>query len=155
MLNLPTAYWQEWAQDLEKTGGTVPEAVRLVVVGGDRALASALRQWARVGGDRARWINVFGSAEVSHLATVYEPAGGPSVGDDAEGDPPIGRPVAGATAHVLDAAGDPAAPGEVGELHVGGPGLATGLPQPPGADRAALRPRSLHRRAGKPPVPHG
>ncbi len=132
VLNLPTGYWQEWAHDLENTGLTVPGSVRLVVVGGDRALASALRQWARVGGVGARWMNVFGSAEVSHLATVYERADPPTLGD-AECDPPIGRPIADATAHILDAAGDPVAAGEVGELHVGGPGLARGY-----LDRPAL-----------------
>ncbi len=132
VLNLPTAYWQEWAQDLDTTGRTVPESIRLVVVGGDRALASALHQWVRVGGACARWINVFGSAEVSHLATVYEPAAWPSADDDAEGDPPIGRPIPGATVHILDEAGEAVAAGRAGELHVGGPGLARGYLNRPG-----------------------
>ncbi len=131
VLNLPTAYWQEWAQDLERTGRTVPESLRLVVVGGDRALASALNRWGRVGGDRARWINVFGSAEVSHLATAYEPDE-ELIAEGVEDDPPIGRAIANATLQVLDVAGEPVASGEVGELYVGGPGLARGYLNRPG-----------------------
>ncbi len=126
VLNLPTAYWQEWAQDLENNGQTVPEPVRLVVVGGDRALASARRQWARVGGAGVEWLNAFGSAEVSHLATLYEPTGSPTVDEVVGSDPPIGRPIAGVSAHVLDEAGEPVADAEMGELHIGGPGLARG-----------------------------
>ncbi|WP_240204277.1 non-ribosomal peptide synthetase [Streptomyces actuosus] len=39
---------------------------------------------------------------------------------------PIGTPVSGTTFHVLDAAGRPAAVGEVGELHIGGIQVARG-----------------------------
>lgn len=38
----------------------------------------------------------------------------------------IGKPIAGATAHILDPSLDPVPPGETGELCLGGPGLARG-----------------------------
>jgi hypothetical protein len=54
VLNLPTAYWQEWARDLAARGEVVPEAVRLVVAGGEKASAEAYLRWLEVGGRRAR-----------------------------------------------------------------------------------------------------
>ncbi len=130
VLNLPTAYWHEWVRDLDALGERVPDGVRLVIVGGERALGSAYRAWRRVGGDRPRWLNAYGPTEAAVMATVYEARGG-EPGQDQEGDPPIGRPLGGATVHLLDPAGRPVAPGEVGELHIGGAGLAWGyLNQP-------------------------
>ncbi|HEX2272404.1 MAG TPA: AMP-binding protein, partial [Acidimicrobiales bacterium] len=38
VLNLPTAYWHEWARDLQAMGESLPADVRLVVVGGEKVL---------------------------------------------------------------------------------------------------------------------
>jgi amino acid adenylation domain-containing protein len=124
MLNLPTAYWHEWVRDLGKLGERVPDGIRLVVVGGEKALGSAYREWLRVGGDRVRWLNAYGPAEASVLATVYEP---PSDRPwPVELDPPIGRPIANTTVRILDERGEPVPVGVVGDLHIGGVGLARG-----------------------------
>jgi non-ribosomal peptide synthetase component F/acyl carrier protein len=120
VLNLPTAYWHEWVRDLERLGEQVPESVRLVIVGGEKALGSAYEAWLRVGGDRVRWLNAYGPAETSILATAYEPPAG--AGAPKDGDPPIGRPLANTVVHVLD---DEAGDG-VGELLIGGVGVARG-----------------------------
>jgi len=124
VLNLPTAYWHEWVRDLEALGERVPESIRLVVVGGEKALGSAYRTWLEVGGDRVRWLNAYGPAEASVLATAYEP--GTRVAEPTDRDPPIGRPLANTTVRILDEAGEPAPEGVPGELHIGGVGLARG-----------------------------
>ncbi|HWC11103.1 MAG TPA: amino acid adenylation domain-containing protein, partial [Acidimicrobiales bacterium] len=129
VLNLPTAYWHEWVRDLEAMGETVPSGVRLVVAGGEKALGTAYRTWLGVGGDRVRWVNAYGPAEASVMATAWSPPVGEAL---AIPDPPIGRAVAGAAAHVLDRHGRPVPPGAVGELYVGGPGLARGYLRRPG-----------------------
>ncbi|MGH9125109.1 MAG: AMP-binding protein [Acidimicrobiales bacterium] len=142
VLNLPTAYWHEWARDLAALGAEVPPAVRLVTVGGEKALGRAYRQWQQVVGHRVRWLNAYGPTEATIGATVYEP--------DPDGtydwvDPPIGRPLEGTTVHVLDlsarsrpAGAGPASRstalagcrqvgvGEEGELFIGGDRLAAG-----------------------------
>ncbi len=123
VLNLPTAYWHEWGRDLERLGEVVPGDVRLVVVGGEKAQGAALRTWLGVGGDRARWVNAYGPTEATCMTTVYEhPPGTTAEG----GDPPIGRPLPHTTAHVVDEQGRPAGTGAVGELMIGGLGLARG-----------------------------
>ncbi|HWH34841.1 MAG TPA: amino acid adenylation domain-containing protein [Acidimicrobiales bacterium] len=121
VMNLPTAYWHEWVRDLDERGDELPPDLRLVVVGGDRALGEVYRRWQHLGGRRVRWINAYGPTEASVMATVYEP------GDrEVTGDPPIGRPLPGVTVHLLDDRGQPVAPGQVGEIHIGGRGLARG-----------------------------
>ncbi|MEV7191438.1 MupA/Atu3671 family FMN-dependent luciferase-like monooxygenase [Streptomyces sp. NPDC093510] len=66
-------------------------------------------------------VNVYGPTEVTVLCTVatVEPHA-------PEGPVPIGRPVDNVTLRVLDARGREVPAGEVGELYVGGPGVATG-----------------------------
>lgn len=157
VLNLPTAYWQEWVRDLDRRGEPAPERLRLVVVGGDRALAATYRRWAHVSGGRVRWLNVYGSAEVSHMATIYEPPGVGSPGAAPPGaappgagepDPPIGRPVANVTVHILDDAGSPVAPGITGELYVGGPGVARGYLNHPELSAQSFVPDTFATEAG-------
>ena len=123
VLNLPTGYWHEWVRDLDGLGEVVPEDVRLVIVGGEKAQAAACRTWLRVGGDGRRWVNAYGPTEATCMTTVYDAPNGPP--DDGR-DPPIGRPLPNTTVHVVDEAGEEAADGVVGELLVGGAGLARG-----------------------------
>ncbi|MEJ8643172.1 condensation domain-containing protein [Streptomyces sp. MS1.HAVA.3] len=95
-----------------------------------------------------------GAADVHQLYTSAETAGpalaGPVRTPEGEGygPLPLGLP-AGATAYVLDACGEIAAPGAVGELHIGGPAVTRGyldrasrtagrfLPDPFGAEPGA------------------
>jgi amino acid adenylation domain-containing protein len=72
-----------------------------------------------------RLLNLYGSSEVSADVTCHE------VGP-ADGVVPIGRPIAGSEVHVLDAGGAPVPVGVVGEIHVGGLGLAGGYHRRPG-----------------------
>ena len=124
VLNLPTAYWHEWVQDLQRLGERLPATLRLVIAGGERALGSAYRAWQRLGGDKVRWINAYGPAECGPIATAFEPE--PARPWPEDRDPPIGRPVGDATVRVVDGAGRSIATGAIGELLIGGPGLARG-----------------------------
>ncbi|MGI9022487.1 MAG: amino acid adenylation domain-containing protein [Acidimicrobiales bacterium] len=125
VLSLPTAYWHEWIRDLEALGEPVPDDIRIVVVGGEKALGPAYRNWARISGGRSRWVNVYGPTETTCMSTFYEPRpGGADVGD--ERDPPIGRPLPNTTVGVVDDRLEPVAPGATGELLIGGAGLARG-----------------------------
>jgi amino acid adenylation domain-containing protein len=71
-----------------------------------------------------RLLNLYGSSEVSADVTCHE-----VVPED--GVVPIGRPIGGSEVHVLDAGGAPVPVGVVGEIHVGGLGLAGGYHRRP------------------------
>jgi surfactin family lipopeptide synthetase A len=122
VLDLPTAYWHEWVHELVDRQAALPDSLRLVIVGGEKASLAALRRWRKLAGSRVRWINTYGPTEASVIATAYEPG--------AEADSlsvlPIGRPVANTRIHLLDRNIHPVPVGVAGELHIGGPGVARG-----------------------------
>ncbi|QLE75854.1 amino acid adenylation domain-containing protein [Streptomyces rectiverticillatus] len=99
--------------------------LRSVIVGGEALSARHARAVLRA----HPWlelVNGYGPTETTSFATGHR------VRDaDCDGPPPIGRPLAGATVHVLDEHGDAVPAGTRGELWVGGPRLAAGyLGQP-------------------------
>ncbi|WP_327677820.1 non-ribosomal peptide synthetase [Streptomyces sp. NBC_00467] len=94
--------------------------LRTVVVGGE-AMAS---QHARAVLRAFPWlelVNGYGPTETTTFATAHRVTDA-----DCDGPVPIGRPIAGAVTHVLDADGQPVAAGEHGELWIGGSRLASG-----------------------------
>ncbi len=100
--------------------------LRMLLVGGEALLPRYARRF-RAACPRTRLVNIYGPAETTSFCTAHE------VGAEADGDAaiPIGRSVAGALFRVLGEDGAPVAPGERGELHVAGPGIARGyLHQP-------------------------
>ncbi|HET9442030.1 MAG TPA: amino acid adenylation domain-containing protein, partial [Acidimicrobiales bacterium] len=133
VLNLPTAYWHEWTRDLDARGEAVPDDLRLVIVGGEKALGPVHRRWARLSGGRSRWVNAYGPTETTCMSTVWEAPPGYGgdgaeghAGDDSGGDPPIGRPLPGTVVRVVDDRLEPVPAGATGELLIGGAGLARG-----------------------------
>lgn len=128
VLNLPTAFWHEWVNGMTLLGASVPDCVRLVVVGGEKAARTAYLQWQRLtdlqSGTPPRWFNTYGPTEATVTTTVYDPAASPLQKDWLT--IPIGKPIANATVYVLDEALQPVPMGTPGELHIGGPGVARG-----------------------------
>ncbi|HEX2189524.1 MAG TPA: amino acid adenylation domain-containing protein, partial [Longimicrobiaceae bacterium] len=105
--NLPPAYWRE-VRAAAGAEAALP-GVRLLLVGGDVLHAGD----ARTGGTRL--LNCYGPTEAVVTATAFEVAA-----DFAGAAVPIGRPLPGHAAYVLDARGAPAGCGETGELYLGG-----------------------------------
>ncbi|MCP3060169.1 amino acid adenylation domain-containing protein [Myxococcus sp. K38C18041901] len=93
--------------------------LRWVIFGGEAADATCLQSVLSHGAPGAL-VNGYGPTENSTYSTWYRAR--PS----SELSVPIGRPVSNSTAYVLDAYGQPVPVGVIGELHVGGDGLAWG-----------------------------
>jgi amino acid adenylation domain-containing protein len=151
-VDLPTAYWHEWVYALPSLTGfnkngsnknssteKVPATLRLVIVGGEKASPEAYATWHKMVGsvrnasgnnlrNKLRWVNTYGPAEASVVATAYEPEQGPNQGphDEASRSLPIGRPVANARVYLLDPDLNPVPVGVPGELHIAGAGVAQG-----------------------------
>jgi amino acid adenylation domain-containing protein len=125
LLNLPTAFWHEMVHGLTLLEARLPPKLRLVVVGGEKAAATAFTRWQALGGDRVRWVNSYGPTETTVTATIYEPSRSePAAQSLAE--IPIGRPIANTQVYLLDRHLQPVPQGIPGELYIGGVGLAQG-----------------------------
>jgi len=115
--DLSPAYWQE----VLAAGRELP-GVRAVTVGGEALPPAAARPPAGT-----RLVNAYGPTETVVGATVFD------VGEGFSGATvPIGRPLPGRSAYVLDAFLQPVPPGVAGELYLGGSPLARGYLGRPG-----------------------
>jgi surfactin family lipopeptide synthetase A len=122
VLSVATAYWHELVHELAESGATLPESLRLVIVGGEKAQIQALEAWRKVAGSRVRWLNTYGPTETCVIATSYEP---PQSGP-LPSPLPIGRPIDNVRVHILDRNLQLVPVGIPGEVHIGGPGVARG-----------------------------
>ncbi len=87
----------------------------VIEVGGEACPPELVARWA----DGRTLFNTYGPTETTVDATAWRCVPGTA-------ESPIGRPLAGTRAYVLDEFLTPVAPGVVGELYVAGPGLARG-----------------------------
>jgi amino acid adenylation domain-containing protein len=97
----------------------IPASLRVLNVGGER-LPRALAEAVYAGRPYLVLDNHYGPTEATTVATVAR------LDRDLATEPPIGHPVRGAEIQLLDADLEPVAPGQPGEIHIGGPGLALG-----------------------------
>ncbi|MFJ2162729.1 amino acid adenylation domain-containing protein [Streptomyces sp. NPDC087856] len=89
-------------------------ALRTLVCGGEALPAEIVARWS----PGRRVFNAYGPTEISIVATTGEVTGSAT--------PDIGRPLPGVRVDLLDKAGLPVAPGEIGELVVSGAGVTRG-----------------------------
>ncbi|MDX6500089.1 MAG: hypothetical protein QOG23_3349 [Blastocatellia bacterium] len=124
ILDLPTAYWHELTDALNKVDLKLPEAVRLVIIGGEKAAFDRVTTWHKRVGEGVRLVNTYGPTETTVAVTMCDLRA-----DDHElklNTVPIGRPLANVTAYLLDGSLRPVPIGAPGELYIGGPGVARG-----------------------------
>jgi amino acid adenylation domain-containing protein/non-ribosomal peptide synthase protein (TIGR01720 family) len=117
---VPSAFSQVLSQ------GTMSVTPDTVVLAGEGLSARALRE---IHGalPESRIANIYGPTEATVYATAWY-----SDGQDPEQAPPIGRPITNARAYVLDSELRLVPPGVLGELYIGGRGLARGYHNRPG-----------------------
>jgi aspartate racemase len=125
VLDFPTAYWHEVVAVMQAQSLPLPDCVRLVVIGGEKALAERLAAWRQLVGPRVRLVNGYGPTETTIAVTMSDVAG-PRVPKCDENEVPIGRPVANTFILVLDDNMAQMPTGQPGELYIGGVGLARG-----------------------------
>ena len=106
------------------TGPKTSAGIRLLAVGSDTLRGRLYRRLWRLVGPGGRVVNSYGLTEATIDSTYF---GGPPEDLEAEDGPvPIGRPFPGTRTYVLDGRGEPVPVGVVGELYIGGSGVARG-----------------------------
>ncbi len=116
-LNLPSTFWASLA--LAQPEIAWPLSVRQVISGGDALSLPAVSAWLNQQGHRPRLFNAYGPTEATVNATLLPVEQALRVSS-------IGRPLSNTQIHVLDAGGLPVPIGAVGELYIGGAGVARG-----------------------------
>lgn len=125
ILNIPVPLWYQWLEYLQLHKLAVPDSLRLVIVGSDKILTKKFREWQQVeGASKVDWVAAYGTTETTITSSFYLNAWRDNLDD--EPTIPIGKPITNTTMYILDAAGEPVKGSEVGELYIGGAGVARG-----------------------------
>jgi amino acid adenylation domain-containing protein len=144
VLSLPTAYWHELTARLSQENFVFPPSLRLVLIGGEKALPERLKTWLEYVGQRVRLLNTYGPTEATVVATIHDlSAANPELKEL-----PIGRPISNVQTYILDQYQQPVPIGVPGELHIGGAGLARGYLNHPDLTEAKFIPNSLGNEPG-------
>ncbi|WP_440085392.1 amino acid adenylation domain-containing protein [Streptosporangium sp. LJ11] len=112
---------------VEATGENL-DFVRLLIGGGEKWPVREYRQAQRLVGPGNRVVNAYGVTEVTVDNVYFD---GDVAGLSPDAPLPIGRPFPNNRVYVLDPHGKPLPPGVVGELYLGGAGVALGYHERP------------------------
>ncbi|MBJ7295030.1 MAG: amino acid adenylation domain-containing protein [Dolichospermum sp.] len=144
VLVLPTAYWHELTVFLSQEKFTLPLSLRLVIIGGEKALTERLQTWLEYVGQRVSLVNNYGPTEATIGATIYDL----SAAKIASAALPIGRPIRNVQTYVLDQSLQPVPIGIPGELYIGGDGLARGYLNQPDLTEEKFIPNPFRKEPG-------
>lgn len=136
---LPTALWRIWVVEHAWAGEHLPSCLRLVMTGGEKLERSDFEAWRSIDGAGSPiLVNAYGPTEATIAATmwVYKPGDAFAAGDDV----PIGSPLDGYRCHVVDDRLGALPAGEIGQLAIGGAGVAMGYLGRPEESAAAFVP---------------
>ncbi|MEH2337088.1 amino acid adenylation domain-containing protein [Nostoc sp.] len=126
VVNLPTVYWQQLAQEWIKTQVLdTNNQLRLVIVGGDVMLPEYVTVWQKSPMSCVRLVNAYGPTETTITTTLFEIL--PQLSEHGNlRKMPIGRPLPNRTVYILDKYLQPVPIGVPGQLYIGGVCLAKG-----------------------------
>ncbi len=125
VLNQTPSAFRQLAKADELSAAPDDLPLRLVIFGGEALELQSLRPWfARHGDQRPQLVNMYGITETT-VHVTYRPISA----DDLESPPgssPVGWPIPDLRVYLLDRNMQPVPTGVIGELYVGGAGLARG-----------------------------
>jgi amino acid adenylation domain-containing protein len=124
VLDLPTSYWHELTARLFSEGLVMPDPIRLVIIGGERAIPERLTLWRSCVSKRIRLLNTYGPTETTVATTMCDLTH--EEDSDSFTEVPIGRPISNVQTYVLNESLNPVPSGVAGELCISGVGLARG-----------------------------
>ena len=111
-------------------------SLKYILMAGEPLLPADVARWMDVFGDRVQLVNLYGTSETTMTKFVYfvQPA------DRERHSIPIGKPMEGAKAVVVNVKGRPSAPGTIGEIYIRTPYRSLGYYNQPELTREAFIP---------------
>ncbi|MDC9588815.1 amino acid adenylation domain-containing protein [Xenorhabdus sp. XENO-10] len=157
IINIPTAFWHHWVQEMRAGRSGFSPYLRTVIVGGDKVEPRYLMDWLSCPEIQScRWINAYGPTEITVTAStmmvdrnimvdknmMVDNKHLPSITNNI----PIGRPLSNTRIYILDALSQPVPIGVSGEIYIGGMGVARGYSNQPEltAEKFVVDPFSEH-----------
>ncbi|WP_422824083.1 amino acid adenylation domain-containing protein [Xenorhabdus entomophaga] len=136
IINLPTAFWHHWVQEIKAGRGGFSPYLRTIIVGGDKVDHRCLMDWLSCPETQScRWFNAYGPTEITITATTIAIDKKMMIGNTSvpsiTNNIPIGRPLSNTRIYILDALGQPVPIGVSGEIYIGGMGVARGYSNQP------------------------
>ena len=126
VLDVPTAYWHELVASASQEDWWRATALRLVLIGGEKATVERLQRWHQTVGSRLPLLNRYGPTETTVAATIQDLTHLTAADLAAMTEVSIGRPYPNCQVYVLDADRKPVPTGAPGELYIGGAGVGAG-----------------------------
>ncbi|WP_310410986.1 non-ribosomal peptide synthetase [Chamaesiphon sp. OTE_8_metabat_110] len=125
VLDLPTAFWHQMVTEMETQKLTLPDSVRLVILGGEKAARDRFRTWQKLVKPHVRLVNSYGPTEATIVTTTID-LSTLTAAELTGRELPIGTPVTNARTYILDSSRQLSPIGIPGELYIGGAGVARG-----------------------------
>lgn len=130
LADLPAAYWYWLVQEYAAQPPAGFGALRQIHVGGEAMAVDGLRLWQRAGLGHVRLLNTYGPTEATVVSTIHDCTALTADAVSWRGIP-IGHGLEARRLYVLDDDLNLLPQGAVGELYIGGPGLARGYHRQP------------------------
>lgn len=122
IVDLPTRFFDV---AVKNTPGSIPSSIRLLAIGGDAVEKQTLEHWFEIPNNHAQLWNTYGPTECT-VESIIGLIGAEDL------VPHIGRPTANTRIYLLDEYGDAVPLGVIGEIFIGGAGVARGYLNLPG-----------------------
>jgi amino acid adenylation domain-containing protein/non-ribosomal peptide synthase protein (TIGR01720 family) len=123
--DMPTAYWHQLVQEIIDENRNLPKNLHSLLIGGERIEPAKAKLWINKFGDKVKFFNTYGPTETTVVSLFYQITEKDKTLVEYR-EVPIGKPVNGLSAFVLDENFNPVPKSFPGELCVGGIGLAKG-----------------------------
>jgi amino acid adenylation domain-containing protein/FkbM family methyltransferase len=124
-LHIPPPYLHQMVETLEHGRAEMPRSIRLFITGGESPSLERVAQWIEMSEGRTYFAVAYGPTEATITATTY------AVPEEADAvralvRMPIGQPLPNSESYILDERLELLPVGVIGELYLGGIGLARG-----------------------------
>ncbi|WDD98093.1 non-ribosomal peptide synthetase [Thalassomonas actiniarum] len=122
LASLPTAYWHQLAEEESLAARVQNTSLRQVIVGGEAISPAHLTRWQQNAGQGIRLLNTYGPTEATVIASSFDV----TTFDGGDKTIPIGKALNNSSLVILDKHLNLVPKGVIGELYIGGEGLARG-----------------------------